>query len=415
MLELGAPGCLLSRCLDSETWARAVRAVVAAGGGGRLHEDASRCCTHCGRGCRRRHGPDDLPGRSSHADLRRDDGTPGLRLQVRRCLVIIPRVRVIGCPPGIRCRRVGDDPGGDDGRVCNKGPSRQRRRSLVRPALFRGEVRNVQPHLLGRTIRPPLRPGRRGNVSAVARGVPLGSVQVRKGELSPGTGDAVAAHARRRPRDVPVASQRGLQSEGSACGSLQERSRWRKRRRRERLRGSRLQRPAQTRVLLARVQGHVREDQRRTARRPHGSVHGRRGGVRDGRQPRPPLTLDEGRDRVRRTDGAAGGGRVVRAIDVTLLSHESWADGDSFCLASSYSQLNVEQGLQCFYREVMSLRKTGEISVAGKVRVAAFLPRYVRDEDGGGDAREYEETEAVALYDYGMALERINEESALGL
>lgn len=110
-----------------------------------------------------------------------------------------------------------------------------------------------------------------------------------------------------------------------------------------------------------------------------------------------------------------GGGRVVRAIDVTLLSHESWADGDSFCLASSYSQLNVEQGLQCFYREVMSLRKTGEISVAGKVRVAAFLPRYVRDEDGGGDAREYEETEAVALYDYGMALERIDEESALGL
>ena len=108
-----------------------------------------------------------------------------------------------------------------------------------------------------------------------------------------------------------------------------------------------------------------------------------------------------------------GGGRVVRTIDATLLSHEGWADGDSFCLASSYSQLNVEQGLQCFYREVTSLRRTGEGSVEGKVRVAAFLPRYV--EDGGGDAREYDETSAVALYDYGVALERIDEDAALGL
>ena len=113
-----------------------------------------------------------------------------------------------------------------------------------------------------------------------------------------------------------------------------------------------------------------------------------------------------------------GGGRVVRTVDVTLLFHESWtdpADGDSFCLASSYSQLNVEQGLQCFYREVTSLRSTGEGSIAGRVRVAAFLPRYVGDEDADVVAATYDETRAVALYDYGMTLERIDEETALGL
>ena len=110
-----------------------------------------------------------------------------------------------------------------------------------------------------------------------------------------------------------------------------------------------------------------------------------------------------------------GGGRVVRTIDVTLLSHESWEDGDSFCLASSYSQLNVEQGLQCFYREVTSLRRTGEGFVAGRVRVVAFLPRYVGDEDAGAAAAKYDETRTVALYDYGMTLERIDEETAVVL
>ena len=44
----------------------------------------------------------------------------------------------------------------------------------------------------------------------------------------------------------------------------------------------------------------------------------------------------------------------------------------------------------------------GEIS--GKIRVAAFLPRYIKEIDAtaGGGSRDYDENEAVAIYYYGV-------------
>jgi len=121
------------------------------------------------------------------------------------------------------------------------------------------------------------------------------------------------------------------------------------------------------------------------------------------------------------------GGRVVQSCDVTMLNHsiQNNVDG-SYFTSKSYSQYNAEQELQTFYKEITSwerMKKEGEI--VGKIRVAAFLPYYIKEMDannksnnnnGGGDVRnQYEEDEAVAFYDYKFTMKSIDQMDAASL
>ena len=57
----------------------------------------------------------------------------------------------------------------------------------------------------------------------------------------------------------------------------------------------------------------------------------------------------------------------------------------------------------------------GEIS--GKIRVAAFLPRYIKEMDttAGGKADDYDENEAVAIYDYKVFMKSIDATEAAAI
>ncbi|EJK63911.1 hypothetical protein THAOC_15405 [Thalassiosira oceanica] len=300
----------------------------------------------------------------------RDDGTARLRLQVRRCLVIIHRVRVIGCPPGFAAV----DESATISAVTTGG-------SAIRALLDNDAVRWSGPPFsearygtssltssAGR-FAPPSDPDGAATFPPWLEGYHSARYKFAKasfpqgrGMLSlrtPGAGLATClslpnvGYSPRAPHAVRYRREPGGGSgEG---GSVYEDLAYNVPRKLESF-------WPESKAMSVRTNGERPGDL--TARC---MVDGEGCALR--------VAIEYDGPTARR-----GGGRVVRKIDVTLLSHESWADGDSFCLASSYSQLNAEQGLQCFYREVMSLRRTGESSVAGKVRVAAFMPRYVRDE-----------------------------------
>ena len=109
------------------------------------------------------------------------------------------------------------------------------------------------------------------------------------------------------------------------------------------------------------------------------------------------------------------GGRVTQSADLTLL--ESSVQGgaaDTYYITKTFSQYNVNQDLQLFYKEVTSLRRNENDAIDGKVRVAAFLPKYIRgmDANSNGDGDSYDENEAVAIYDYTISLQRIDEAEA---
>lgn len=115
------------------------------------------------------------------------------------------------------------------------------------------------------------------------------------------------------------------------------------------------------------------------------------------------------------------GGRISQSSDVTMLKSSVQSDdaGGVFCAAKSYSQFNVEQELQTFYREVTSLRRSGSsdgaAGVEGRIRVAAFLPRYVKDVDSSGSSERYDDEEAVAIYDYRVRMVGIDADEAASL
>jgi len=72
------------------------------------------------------------------------------------------------------------------------------------------------------------------------------------------------------------------------------------------------------------------------------------------------------------------GGRVVQSCNITMLNHsiQNNDDDGSYVTSKSYSQYNAEQELQTFYKE----------KIVGKIRVAAFLPFYIKEMDANNRA-----------------------------
>jgi hypothetical protein len=122
------------------------------------------------------------------------------------------------------------------------------------------------------------------------------------------------------------------------------------------------------------------------------------------------------------------GGRVTQSCDVTMLDHliENNNDGNGHdCIMTKrYSQSNIDQDLQTFYRETTSFRQLNNNggSIIGKIGVAAFLPYYIKEMDAnkksggdGGSKDAYDENEAVAIYDYKISIKSIDELEAISI
>ena len=112
------------------------------------------------------------------------------------------------------------------------------------------------------------------------------------------------------------------------------------------------------------------------------------------------------------------GGRLTQSSDATMLDHSIQINGDTkdkCYVMKSYSQYNLNQDLQTFYKEITSLRRVDDGNIVGKMRVAAFLPRYIKDMDATGGGEDYDEKEAVAIYDYKMIMKSIDDIEAASI
>jgi hypothetical protein len=111
------------------------------------------------------------------------------------------------------------------------------------------------------------------------------------------------------------------------------------------------------------------------------------------------------------------GGRLTQASDVTILdSIIGGSASGAFAVSKNISQYNVNQELQTFYKVITSFErvKNSRDLVLGRVRVAAFLPLYIKEMDSGSFS-SYDENAAVALYDYKIVLKKIDENEAATL
>jgi len=121
------------------------------------------------------------------------------------------------------------------------------------------------------------------------------------------------------------------------------------------------------------------------------------------------------------------GRRATQSCDVIMIDHliqRSNRNGHYCLVIKRYSQYNIDQDLQTFYREFTSLEKKNndEGGVVGKTRIAAFLPYYIKGMDvnlnSGADSgirNVYDENEAVAIYDYKISMKPIDELQAVNL
>lgn len=124
-------------------------------------------------------------------------------------------------------------------------------------------------------------------------------------------------------------------------------------------------------------------------------------------------------------------GRLTQSSDVSLIdglfgyedqSNRVGGASQSYATIKTHSQYNVNQELQTFYKEICSydrVKPNGTL-VTGRIRVAAFLPKYIREMDGGSDGvnratGDYDENEAVALYDYRVLMKGIDEVEAASI
>lgn len=110
-------------------------------------------------------------------------------------------------------------------------------------------------------------------------------------------------------------------------------------------------------------------------------------------------------------------GRLTQSCDVSLVENSCGLSGDAYAVTKSYSQFNINQELQTFYKEIASFEKINQNGnmIAGKVRVAAFLPKYIKEFDAGNDSGDYDENTAVAIYDYKVFMKSIDEIEAASL
>jgi hypothetical protein len=116
-------------------------------------------------------------------------------------------------------------------------------------------------------------------------------------------------------------------------------------------------------------------------------------------------------------------GRLVQASDVSMVDTECascFGDGTRYAASKTYSQFNINQELQTYYREFVSLESISDIddtkTVIGKIRVAAFLPKYIRALDTEvSNEIKYDEESAVAIYDYKILMKSLDEQEAATL
>jgi hypothetical protein len=113
-------------------------------------------------------------------------------------------------------------------------------------------------------------------------------------------------------------------------------------------------------------------------------------------------------------------GRQLQYWDFTLLNHTSFVSGNRFETVQTFSQFNPTQELQTFYQQHLSLeQRSGEQDYcSGNIRVAAFLPTYIHDMDAQPDSGrtfDYQDTKAVAVYEYNILMKSIDESEAASL
>jgi hypothetical protein len=104
-------------------------------------------------------------------------------------------------------------------------------------------------------------------------------------------------------------------------------------------------------------------------------------------------------------------GRIIQSTDVTMSKCTTQSFEDAYFVDRIYSQYNINQDLQTFYKEVTSLQRLGD-SIDGRIRVAAFLPKYIKNIDANTAEDQYDENEAVAMYDYKFILSSIDDNEA---
>ena len=104
-------------------------------------------------------------------------------------------------------------------------------------------------------------------------------------------------------------------------------------------------------------------------------------------------------------------GRMTQSTDVTMLNSSIEGSTTIFYTSRNFSQYNVNQELQTFYKEISSWKKVDD-GIVGKLRVASFLPKYIRVMDKNNAEDDYDETKAIAIYDYNVRLTSIDETEA---
>ena len=118
--------------------------------------------------------------------------------------------------------------------------------------------------------------------------------------------------------------------------------------------------------------------------------------------------------------------KKMKNSDNDVLHNDDQGDKPFYVASNTYSQYNRNQDLQTFYKEIISLEKrmiengplsssiSNDYDVIGKVRVAAFLPMYINNLDSstGGN---YDEGQAVALYDYDIKMKKIEDFEAANI
>lgn len=125
------------------------------------------------------------------------------------------------------------------------------------------------------------------------------------------------------------------------------------------------------------------------------------------------------------------GGKQVQTCDATIISSLDETEEQEvkaqrtkkFISCKRYSQFNVNQELQLFYKEIVSVEKTSNgiegnerSPIDGTIRVAAFLPQYIRNQDNTIPANKvYDDNTAVAQYDYKFRMEPIDESEAASM
>ena len=101
---------------------------------------------------------------------------------------------------------------------------------------------------------------------------------------------------------------------------------------------------------------------------------------------------------------------------IVVGSAQEGEDGTPIATSKQFVQYNIQQELQTYYKEVCSFQRPSGSEpqvIEGNMRVAAFLPYFLTvGSDLLEPTRKYDESQALALYDYKITLKQICEEDA---